>query len=93
MEKDKILTQLAKEWGQFPQQENELTVTDIIEAISGAGATASEAHIQRKLKKLVKENLLVSRKINSHSGGGQRWVYSPVEGKTWKDVLQYLKNK
>ena len=93
MDKEKVLEQLAKAWGDFPQQDNELSGRDIIDAIELAGATASIGHIQKQTTKLVNEGWLSARKTNSHSSGGTMRIYSPVEGKTWEDVLQYLKNK
>lgn len=93
MDKEEVLKQLAKAWGDFPQQENELSGRDILEAIELAGATVSIGHIQKQMRKLMDEGWVSSRKINSHASGGNMQIYSPAEGKTWEDVLQYLKNK
>jgi predicted transcriptional regulator len=91
MDKEKVLRILAKEWGVLPQQEDEFSTKDILEAIRELGAVASEGHIQRKLKKVIQEGFLTKRAIKSHAGGGHMNVYSPAEGKTWEDVLQYIK--
>ena len=91
MDKEKVLIMLAKEWGVLPIQENELSTRDILEAIHKSGAEASEGHVQRQLKKIIQEGLLTKRGVKSHSAGGHLNVYSPVEGKTWEDVLQYIK--
>ena len=91
MDKERVLRMLAKEWGVLPIQENELSTRDILEAIHKSGAEASDGHIQRQLKKVIKEGLLTKRAVKSHAGGGHMIVFYPAQGKTWEDVLQYIK--
>lgn len=93
MDKEKVLEQLAKAWGAFPQQDNELSARNIFDAIELAGGTISMGHVQKNMKKLMEEGWLSGRRINAHASGGKMHVYSPAEGKTWEDVLQYIKEK
>ena len=93
MDKEKVLNELAEAWGMLPQQENELTSGDILQYFSEQGFILSLGYIQRKLKTLADQKMLQYRIIMSSSGGGNTKAYSPVNGKTWEDVLQYIKKK
>jgi len=91
--REEILTMLAKEWGILPKQPNEFTTTEIAETMEKIGYEGGQTHIQRQVKGCVDAGFIQSRTIKSHGGGGQQKAFSPVDGKTWEDVLQYLKDK
>ena len=91
--REEILKSLAKEWGILPQQENEFTVKELIKTIGSLGYEGSDGHITRQIKKCVSAGIVQLRSIKSHKGGGHQNAFSPADGKTWEDVLQYLKDK
>lgn len=93
MDKEKILNELAMVWGILPQQENEVTSSDLVKSFSDSGYEISRGHIQRQLKRLCDQGFLISRNILSHQGGGNTKAYSPAGDKTWEDVLKYIKKK
>jgi len=91
MNKDDVLKQLAHEWAVTDIRDDELTTSDIKDALYKAGSRASKEFVSRRMKRLVDEGLVQRREVRLAEGGGRRFAYSPVEGKTWEDVLQYIK--
>jgi len=91
--REEILITLARTWGILPKQANEFTTNEIIKVIENLGYEGGQTHIQRQVKECTDAGLLQARKIKSHEGGGNQNAFSPADGKTWEDVLQYLKDK
>jgi len=90
MEKDKLLAQLSQEWCISKPRDDELTARDIMDALKAVGSLNSKEYVYRKLKDLCDQELLQKRPA-LRNGGGKITAYSPAEGKTWEDVLQYIK--
>lgn len=93
MDKNEVLQQLAEEWNQEAVREDELTVIETSRFLKDAGMEMSTSYVGRKMKKLVDDGVLKSRTAKRNGVGGTIHAYSPVEGKTWEDVLQYIKKK
>ena len=91
MDKDAIIAQLTNEWNMEPVRENEITIRDLTE--SGRINLSSDA-IRNRLDKLEKDGVLKKRQARNQSDTGAHCsAYSVAEGKTWEDVLQYIKKK
>lgn len=90
MDKEKVLAQLSREWCVLPPREDELTARDIMNALKSVGSLNSKEYVYRKLKDLCDQEILQKRQA-LRSGGGKITAYSPAEGKSWEDVLQYIK--
>ena len=91
--KEAVINALAKEWHTGIQTENEFTTSDMSRALSQTGTSLSRGEISRKMKKLIDDGVLQSRRVKRKDGSGSCNAYSPVEGKSWEDVLQYIKKK
>jgi len=91
--KNAVLMALAEEWGIHDVKEDEFTRNELDAMLKEVGSEISPAHIQRKLKALVTDGVLTSRSARIPGGGGRCNAYKPAEGKTWEDVLQYIKVK
>lgn len=91
MDKDAVIAQLASEWNMEPVRDDEITVKDFVEfGIIDLSADT----IRNRLDRLEKEGILKKRQARNQSeSGGHCSAYSVVEGKTWEDVLQYIKKK
>lgn len=91
MDRGNILEMLAKEWGTLPQQDNEFSANEIHEFITKAGYVTNFDMIKKRLRSLEGQGILTTRGITAAGSGGRRYLYSPADGKTWEDVLQYIK--
>lgn len=92
MDKERVIQQLASAWAITDIREDELTTADMREALQAVGSRNSREFVSRKMSALMEKGLLQRREVRVN-GGGRRYAYSPAEGKTWEDVLQYIKVK
>ena len=92
--KEEVLTTMSKLWADDAVRDDELTKIEIINAVTEIGGSVSASYIDRRLIKMCDEGIMGRRSAKRRTGvGGKCYAYSPAEGKTWEDVLQYLKNK
>jgi len=92
--KEEVLMELSKLWTADAVRDDELTKAEIMESIIKIGGKVSKSYIERRLIEMCDEGIMGRRSAKRRSGvGGKCFAYSPAEGKTWEDVLQYLKNK
>lgn len=90
MDKEKVIQQLANAWAITDIREDELTTSEVREALKEVGSRNSREFVSRKMSSLVEQEILQRREVRV-VGGGRKYAYSPAEGKTWEDVLQYIK--
>ena len=92
MDKEKVLAQLADVWAVTDIRDDELTLNDVRDALKAAGSKHSKEFTTRRMKSLLEAGLVERREVRIGSkAGGVQYAYSPVEGKSWEDVLQYIK--
>ena len=92
MDKDKVLQQLVDAWAVTPIRDDELTIKDISEALRKAGSKHSKDFVHRRVTNLLDVGVLQRREVRVNgSSQGLSYAYSPADGKTWEDVLQYIK--
>lgn len=90
MDKNEVLKALAHEWGIEEVKENEFTRNDMLQMMKDAGYDVSENYVGKKIKSLTEAGILQGRSAKRPFGGKVN-AYSPAEGKSWEDVLQYIK--
>ena len=83
---DNTLKELAAAMDPEPVADGEYTIQDLEQVITGLGTEA----IRYRMAKLVLDKLLTRRKAK-RSDGQPCIAYKPVEGKTWDDVIDYIK--
>ena len=91
--KEEVLRMLAKAWSCDNVREDEFTVADFVRILNSVGKKIGKSHIQRKLKDMVDAGKLKVRSAKNPATKATCNAYSPPEGKSWEDVLQYLKDK
>ena len=84
---------LANAWSCELVREDEFIVNDFENILAQAGLDLCKSHIQRKLKDAVDAGMLKARTAKNPLSKGTCNAYNPPEGKSWEDVLQYLKDK
>lgn len=91
--KDDVLNALAEEWGLTDATDDEFTQSDLEEALRATKSVVSSSTISRKLSIMADEGIIEHREVRAATTGGRCKAYKPAEGKTWDDVLQYIKKK
>jgi hypothetical protein len=89
MDKDAVIKILTKEWNREPVREDEMTINDFVEF--SKPKTVSREVIRKELEGIVDAGLLVVREAKMVGVAGTCNAYSLAEGKSWEDVLQYIK--
>lgn len=90
MDKNAVLKQLIDEWNQDPLQEDEFTIKDLEELPE---LNLKKDAIRNRLESLISGGVLKKRLVRNPYSSGNCSAYSVAEGKTWEDVLQYIKKK
>ena len=93
MDKERVLKALADEWRTEAVREDEFTTNDMRDILKDVGSDSGKHIVYDKLGKMVADGILSVRKARRKQAGGNVNAYSPAEGKTWEDVLQYIKVK
>jgi len=93
MDKERVLKALADEWRTEAVRDDEFTTSDMREMLKVNGSDNSKDFVYQKLGRMVADNILSVRRAKQKQAGGSVNAYSPAEGKTWEDVLQYIKVK
>jgi len=91
--KDEVLRALVQEWGLTEPKENEMTVKELVDIMNMSDHTTDTSNIYNNLAKMVDQGILQNRWAKNPHGGSRLKAYSPAEGKTWEDVLQYIRGK